>query len=85
MLCRWRILLASLLLAGCGTTAVPAPKASAEIDLPARVTNERTRRIRPLVAPPPAYGNRVVLEAPARLDPERPSDLAAQDNVRRTL
>jgi hypothetical protein len=56
----WQFLLSSLLLAGCGATAVAPPRAMAEIDPPARVTNERTRKPRPLVAPPPAYGNRVV-------------------------
>lgn len=83
MLCRWRILLASLLLAACGTTAVPAPKASAEIDPPARVTNERTRKLRPVVAPPPAYGNRIVLEDPAPL--ERSGAVAAETSSRRAL
>lgn len=83
MLCRWRILLASLLLAACGTTAVPAPKASAEFDPPARVTNERTRRVRPVVAPPPAYGNRIVLEDPAPLQPG--GALAAETRTPRAL
>lgn len=53
-------------LAACGQGALPAPKPAPQADVETRATPMKQRRELPrLLAPPPAYGNKIVM---ARLE-----------------
>ncbi|HEX2735928.1 MAG TPA: hypothetical protein VHM70_30215 [Polyangiaceae bacterium] len=71
----------ALVLSGCVGAAV-APNTKAENPGPVSLKNERLRHHRaPLVAPPPAFGNRVVL-APTRVGPsEQAQQTLASDRA----
>jgi len=56
------ILAAAATLAGCGAGAQQAPERPRPVDAETRVTPDRQRLPPPrLIAPPPAYGNKVVM------------------------
>jgi hypothetical protein len=50
------------MLLGCGQGTLGTPKPAPQADIETRVTPHRQpRELPPLIAPPPAYGNKIVM------------------------
>lgn len=61
------LLLMALPLAACGTQATTKPRSATKLTKQAD-KQKRERGPRPIIAPPPAYGNKVVRSSPDAAD-----------------
>lgn len=56
-----RYCLSAVLLLGCGQSAVSAPKPAPQADVETSVGPSKQRELPRLIAPPPKYGNKIVM------------------------